>query len=570
VVNQSVTPFTFTPIPNSPKGIDEINAIGFRSTNRLLYGIQGDFDVNTNSGWSNEGILTIDSNGAVSSPVIPTGADSWPTIGFNCGDVTPDGSTMYVQQNGGATNNGDRLHIIDLATMSFTFKEYDGPPAGTGGPNVVLDWAVHPTNGLLYGAPRNGKIAILNPFGINALRTEHAITNPLPNISGIGTDGYGAAWFNAAGELFVFQNSGTIYKINLGPDPTNPSDWARVSSQSGPASVRNDGAACLAPGAAKIQLDKTVDPALVPADTGKEVTYTYTITNLSGEQITLTDLEDDPLGDLDGLGTCSLEGPVTLEPAGDAGDSYNCEVSTTITEPTTNTATACGEDAIGNKSCDDDSARVDVYGIEILKKPESQVVESGGAVTFTIIVKNTGNVDLTGVTVDDDIGTVCDKDIGNLSAGATFIYDCTVDPVNAGFTNMAIVTGTPPEGPDAFDDDEARVALFTEQPFEGCTLGFWGSNTEFWFQLTGYSTSDDFDTIFGTGWFTPDITLGEAIKAKGKRSKLARRGTGALLNAATENIYYRYTVDEVIDFVQSGDIDPLVEENERSGTCPVL
>lgn len=103
---------------------------------------------------------------------------------------------------------------------------------------------------------------------------------------------------------------------------------------------------------------------------------------------------------------------------------------------------------------------------------------------------------------------------------------------------------------------------------EGCTPGYWKNHLEDW-PPTGYSPADDFDTVFGVDLFSPDITLNEAVRARGGGvKKLARHGTAALLSAAHPDVDYPFTVAEVIALVQSGDVDPLVAANELGCEIP--
>lgn len=102
---------------------------------------------------------------------------------------------------------------------------------------------------------------------------------------------------------------------------------------------------------------------------------------------------------------------------------------------------------------------------------------------------------------------------------------------------------------------------------EGCTPGFWKNHLELW-SATGFSTGDDFDTVFGVDLFDPDITLEQAINAKGGGvNKLARHGTAGLLSAAHPDVAYPFTVAEVIALVQAGDADALAAANELG--CPL-
>jgi len=97
--------------------------------------------------------------------------------------------------------------------------------------------------------------------------------------------------------------------------------------------------------------------------------------------------------------------------------------------------------------------------IEIEKQPESQTVEEGTAVTFTIEVRNTGDVRLTGVQVTDEQAPQCGRAVGALAAGGSERYTCVVGGVEADFANRATVEGTDPVGWVVMDEDTARVQV---------------------------------------------------------------------------------------------------------------
>jgi hypothetical protein len=102
---------------------------------------------------------------------------------------------------------------------------------------------------------------------------------------------------------------------------------------------------------------------------------------------------------------------------------------------------------------------------------------------------------------------------------------------------------------------------------EGCTPGYWKNHLESW-GPTGLSPADDFDATFGVDLFDPDITLEEAVNAKGGGAgRLARHGTAALLSALHPDVGYPYSADEVIALVQAGDADTLAAANELG--CPI-
>ncbi len=97
-------------------------------------------------------------------------------------------------------------------------------------------------------------------------------------------------------------------------------------------------------------------------------------------------------------------------------------------------------------------------GIVISKTPDVQQVLVGGTATFNIVITNTSAIDLENVTTTDPLASNCSQVIGGLIAGGTASYTCSVSPVNADFTNVITVTGTPVTGgPPVSDSDDALV-----------------------------------------------------------------------------------------------------------------
>ena len=98
--------------------------------------------------------------------------------------------------------------------------------------------------------------------------------------------------------------------------------------------------------------------------------------------------------------------------------------------------------------------------------------------------------------------------------------------------------------------------------------GYWKNHLDAW-PPSGLSPDDDFDTTFGVDFFSPDITLFDAVNLKGGGiKKVARHGTAALLNASHPAVNYPLSVAEVIAAVQAGDVESLAEFNELSASCP--
>ncbi len=146
---------------------------------------------------------------------------------------------------------------------------------------------------------------------------------------------------------------------------------------------------------------------------------------------------------------------------------YDC-TKADVTTSFTNTATATGTPPVGPDATDSDDAHVTVIhpSIDVQKTPDSQQVQSGGTVTFTITVTNTGDVALDDVSVTDAQAPNCAKaNLGTLAKsgdpGNSTSYQCTLSNVQASFTNTAQACGTPTStGPPAVcDTDTADVTL---------------------------------------------------------------------------------------------------------------
>jgi uncharacterized repeat protein (TIGR01451 family) len=86
-------------------------------------------------------------------------------------------------------------------------------------------------------------------------------------------------------------------------------------------------------------------------------------------------------------------------------------------------------------------------------------------VTFTIEVKNDGDVSLTSVHVTDALAPGCSRTradipaLASMAPGDHVSYQCTLSNVTGSFTNVATATGTPPVGPNVSATDSADVVV---------------------------------------------------------------------------------------------------------------
>ncbi len=83
---------------------------------------------------------------------------------------------------------------------------------------------------------------------------------------------------------------------------------------------------------------------------------------------------------------------------------------------------------------------------------------------------------------------------------------------------------------------------------EGCTPGYWRNHYDRWF---GYSADQVFDAVFGVTYLGDSVTLGMAIGNPQTYGAFAFHAVAALLNAASSEVSYPYTEDQVKSMVQA-------------------
>ncbi len=148
-----------------------------------------------------------------------------------------------------------------------------------------------------------------------------------------------------------------------------------------------------------LSITYTPNPTSV-IESGGNVTFSALVTNLSAETGTLTLLQDSTFGDLNGQGSCALNG--TIAPN---GGTYSCSfsklVSGTAGQTLVYTATARLADDDGNNKDASDNASVfvgempKIYLPLIFKPPPTELFiknNTGGPVTFTVVGVVTCNV----------------------------------------------------------------------------------------------------------------------------------------------------------------------------------
>ncbi|QWF80688.1 DUF7507 domain-containing protein [Amycolatopsis sp. CA-230715] len=199
-----------------------------------------------------------------------------------------------------------------------------------------------------------------------------------------------------------------------------------------------------------VEIQKDASPPQVRP--GEQVTFTITVTNTGDVPLTNVSVVDDRTP------ACGFTA-ATLAP--NATEKHTCTI--TASEDVTNTATVTGDDPTGRKVTDTDDASVDVIGpgITVTKTGPAKPVLPGQKVTFTVVAKNTGDVPLVNVKLDDPVAKGCSVEIGSLAVGAeSKPVTCELIMGEQDITNTVTATGDDPTGKpvDATDDAVAKVA----------------------------------------------------------------------------------------------------------------
>ncbi|NNL70140.1 MAG: DUF11 domain-containing protein [Acidimicrobiia bacterium] len=282
----------------------------------------------------------------------------------------------------------------------------------------------------------------------------------IPNITVTLSDGQTAV--TDADGFYEFQAAAGSYTVavdELDPD-FPPAALQTVGTNPQPASITSGevldtvdfGYIIAGPG---ILLEK--DPAAQTVLAGSDVDFTITVTNIGNV-------------DLSGVAVTDTLVPACDSLVGDlargASVSYGCTAAS-VGADFTNSATASGTPPIGPDVESTDTADVDVVSpaVTIAKDPDSQMVLTGTAATFTITVANAGDVALTNVAVTDPLAPDCDNPIGTLPVSASVTYSCTVI-ATVDFVNTATVDADGPLGPLAPVSDTAAVFV-DEASLEG-------------------------------------------------------------------------------------------------------
>ncbi len=194
------------------------------------------------------------------------------------------------------------------------------------------------------------------------------------------------------------------------------------------------------------------------ANVGDTITYAFTVKNTGNvtlSNVTVTDPKVTVTG-----------GPITLAAGATDATTFTAVYTLTAADIDAgtfdNTATVTGKPPSGPDVSATGNATTPLSAAPAMTLAKAGTLNDGGdgvanagdTITYAFTVANTGNVTLTNVTVTDAKVTVSGGPIASLPAGAsdnttfTATYTLTAADIDAGkVDNSALVTGTPPSGP---------------------------------------------------------------------------------------------------------------------------
>ncbi len=326
----------------------------------------------------------------------------------------------------------------------------------------------------------------------NVTLTEVAIADPLPGLSVPVITWPGTAGTLAPGETATATATYQLTQADVDSGAVSNIATVNASDPGGSPLTATDAATVAIASSAGLTLAKdgaVIAPGL--GEVGDTIQYTFIAKNTGNVTLTGVDIADP----LPGLSAIDITWPATagtLLP----GESATGLATYVITQAdlnnqvVVNRATAQGATPSGD-TVTADSPEVIVPTIEAgpaIKVDKTGVAQGSGAlgdtIVFTMVVRNTGNVTLTGVDVSDDlpgIGAVTFDTwpgaVGTLAPGetvtATATYSITQADVDAGVVrNTATANGTDPGGNDIVGQSVvAEVPTVASDPSIAVTHG---------------------------------------------------------------------------------------------------
>ncbi|MEO1196154.1 MAG: SdrD B-like domain-containing protein [Pseudomonadota bacterium] len=303
-------------------------------------------------------------------------------------------------------------------------------------------------------------------------------TVPLPDILASGGRYENQAVVDGEGELSGQTSDTNTELTDLSDDGAEPD---ANDDGDGSDAGENDPTPVIPDFSPGIALIKTADTSALSANPQEDevITYSFAVTNTGN--VTLTDITI-----VENLIGAVVSGSIaSLDPGQTDTDSITATYEITQDDidagEVENSATVTGTDPFDNDVTDDSGTTntddnplvtplVQTPGISLIKTASDlpDTPQVGDEITYSFEIQNTGNVRLTDVTITDDLDGIVlvgdpipSMEPGDINTDAyTATYALTADDIEAGeVINDALVTGTPPDGPDQTDPGSVTTPI---------------------------------------------------------------------------------------------------------------
>ncbi|GLQ55500.1 DUF7507 domain-containing protein [Devosia nitrariae] len=405
------------------------------------------------AGWNLASAVCTDQNAANTGNPTVVGGFTSPAMTIPAANVRPESDLQCVFTNElaapaltiektGTLNDTDGDGLIDLGeTISYSFRVEN-----TGGTELI-------------GVTVNDQLLV--DAGV-------AVSPGAQTLAPGGTATFTATYTPTQADIDAGQVSNTAIGTGTPPSGTpidSPPDTAVVPPDDTPGlTIEKTGT-----------LNDSDGDGLI--DLGETISYSFLATNTG--TVTLTGVTViDPL--LDAAGISVSPGPQTLAPRGTATftATYTPTQADIDAGQVTNTATGTGTPPSGPPiDSPPDTVTVppdQASGLTIEKTGTlndldgDDLIDLGETISYSFLVRNTGAVTLTNVTVTDPLVTV-DQTPQTLAPAASFTFTATYTPTQADIdagqvTNTATGTGTPPSGPPVDSPPDTAVVPPDDTP----------------------------------------------------------------------------------------------------------
>ncbi|KEA62102.1 putative internalin [Marinobacterium lacunae] len=486
----------------------------------------------------------------------------------NIGDLAPGASAPY-SGSYQTTNTSPTDMVYASATSALTGASLNDDASAACAPDITP--AIEVTKSCL---------ATINAVGDGLEVTfEGTVTNTgneaLTNVEVYDDYGNGLELVATIGQLNVGQSapySGSFMLSGV----ASSTDTAYASGNgllSGSPVSDDEDASCAPDVLPAITISKECIADINSGGTGIDVSFFGTVTNTGNVALNDVMVVDDNGTPGDTSDDVQVLGPITLY----IGESANYSGSFGASgASSTDVAYASANDALTGApvaSQDDAFCAADILpAIDVTKECTDPAVY-GDPIAFFGTVTNTGNVALNNVTVVDDNGTPGDTSddvmvLGpiSLDIGASANYSGDYLVLAEGpSTDIVVASGDDAiEGAPVSAFDDATCVVPPPPGFEGCTPGYWKQDQHFDSWTSPYypnmlMTTAGFIFPNGAGLFgnLADQTLLEALNYGGGDTLqeaaqiLMRAAVASLLNAASGDVDFPWSVDDVINMTNA-------------------